>query len=68
MNGASERPRLGTVGGAVDQSGKLNPIANPSLAASLIEPLVAKWDLEQILQVDGRTIDRMALDGQDSSS
>jgi predicted DNA-binding transcriptional regulator AlpA len=60
---ASERPRLGTVGAAVDQSRTLNLTANPSLATS-IEPLVTKADLERILQIDSRTIDRMRATGK----
>jgi predicted DNA-binding transcriptional regulator AlpA len=63
MHGASERPRLGTVGAAVDQSRTLNLIANPSLAAT-IEPLgtIESWSLALVVSVP--TIERLRRAGK----
>jgi predicted DNA-binding transcriptional regulator AlpA len=63
MHGASERPRLGTVGAAVDQSRQLNPTANPSVSAS-IEPLstIETWAAALVVSVP--TIERLRRAGK----
>jgi predicted DNA-binding transcriptional regulator AlpA len=64
MRCATQRPRLATPGDAMDRVFKqTNPSALPAIATSL-SPLVTKADLESILKVDKRTIDRMRSAGQ----
>jgi predicted DNA-binding transcriptional regulator AlpA len=66
MLSASERPRLGTVGAAVDKLGGLsssNHTANPSLSAS-IEPLATIETWAAALVVSVPTIERLRRAGK----
>jgi predicted DNA-binding transcriptional regulator AlpA len=63
MLSPNERPQVGTAGAPGGQTWPCQPTKFPSLATS-IEPLVTKADLERILQIDSRTIDRMRATGK----
>jgi predicted DNA-binding transcriptional regulator AlpA len=63
VQSASERPRLATGGVVGGQFQPCQPTTSLGSIAS-IEPLVTKADLEQILQIDSRTIDRMRSSGK----
>lgn len=63
MHSANERPGVATRGVVGGQLQPCQPTTLSTLATS-IEPLVTKSDLERILQIDSRTIDRMRSTGK----
>jgi predicted DNA-binding transcriptional regulator AlpA len=63
MHSANERPGFAARGVVGGQFQPCQPTTSHTLATS-IEPLVTKADLERILQIDSRTIDRMRSTGK----
>jgi predicted DNA-binding transcriptional regulator AlpA len=63
MLSAKQHPRLATEG-VVDRTVSKNDPITAAQSSASIAPLITKGDLERILQIDSRTIDRMRSSGK----